>query len=154
MQVHFQLNTLKKGNSSIANYYQKYQALTDTLSSIGQSLTNIQMQSFLLGGLGSEYDPFVTSVTTQIERLWIEEIYGHLLSHEMCLEQHHNLIDLSIPRANVADRNYPPCGGRGGRHNYQGFQFGSSSHSFRGRGCESSHGASSSRSTSNNHSLS
>jgi hypothetical protein len=88
MQVHFQLNTLKKGNSSIADYYHKFQALTDTLSSIGQPLTDVQMQTFLLRDLGSEYDPFVTFVTTQIEPLSVEEIYGHLLSHEMSLEQH------------------------------------------------------------------
>ena len=121
MQVHFQLNTLKKGNSSIADYYQKFQALTDTLSSIGQPLTDVQMQAFLLGGLGYEYDPFVTSITTRIEPLSVEEIYGHLLSYEMRLEQHHNSIDLSIAGANVADRSYPSRGGRGGRHNFREF---------------------------------
>jgi hypothetical protein len=78
MKVHFQLNTFKKGNSSIADYYLKLQALTDTLSSIGQPLTYVQMQSFLLGGLESEYDPFLTSVTTWIKPLSVEEIYGHL----------------------------------------------------------------------------
>jgi hypothetical protein len=86
MQVHFQLNTLKKGNSSISDYYQKFQALIDTLSSISQPLTDVQMQSFLLGVLGSEYDPFIISVTTRIEPLSVEEIFGHLLSHEMRLE--------------------------------------------------------------------
>jgi hypothetical protein len=78
MQVHFQLNTFKKGNSSIADYYQKFQAFTDTLSSIGQPLTYVQMQSFLLGGLESEYDPFLTSVATWIKPLSVEEIYSHL----------------------------------------------------------------------------
>ena len=54
MQVHFQLNTLKKGNSSIADYYHKFQALTDMLSSISQPLTDVQMQSFLLGVLNPD----------------------------------------------------------------------------------------------------
>jgi hypothetical protein len=35
MQVHYQLATLKKGSSSIADYFQRFQSLTDSLATVG-----------------------------------------------------------------------------------------------------------------------
>ena len=65
MQVHFQLATIKKGGSSITEYFQKYKHLIDSLAVAGQPLNDFELVSFLLAGLGSEYDPFVTSVNHQ-----------------------------------------------------------------------------------------
>jgi len=47
MQVHYQLATLKKGNSSIADYFQRFTGLTDSLATVDQP----------------DYDSFVISVT-------------------------------------------------------------------------------------------
>jgi hypothetical protein len=85
--VRLKLSTLKKGNLSIADYYTYFQTLSDSLATVNQPLTDVEQQAFLLGGLGFEYDPFITSVTTRVEPLSIEEIYGHLLTHELRLEQ-------------------------------------------------------------------
>ena len=60
------------------------------------------MVAFLLAGLGPDYNPFVTSVTTRVEPLSVEEIYGHLLSHELRLEHHYSSIDLSVTGARYA----------------------------------------------------
>jgi len=81
MQVHYQLATLKKGSSSIADYYHTFQTLCDSLAVVGQPLNGFENVSFLLAGLGSDFDPFVTSITTRAEPLSVDEIYGHLLSH-------------------------------------------------------------------------
>jgi hypothetical protein len=51
------------------------------------NLNDFESVSFLLKGLGSDYDLFVTSVTTRVDPLSIDELYGHLLAHEMRLEQ-------------------------------------------------------------------
>jgi hypothetical protein len=51
------------------------------------NLNNFESVSFLLKGLGSDYDLFVTSVTTKVDPLSIDELYSHLLAHEMRLEQ-------------------------------------------------------------------
>jgi hypothetical protein len=64
MQVHYQLATLKKGGSSVTEYFQKFKALADTLAAADQPLNDFELVSFLLAGLGSKFDPFVTSVTT------------------------------------------------------------------------------------------
>jgi len=63
MQVHYQLATLKKGNSSIADYFQRFTGLTDSLAAVDQPINAFEAVSFLLAGLGSDYDSFVISVT-------------------------------------------------------------------------------------------
>jgi hypothetical protein len=124
MNMHFQLATLKKGSSSITDYYQHFQQLADALTAVNKLLSNFEMVSFLLAGLGSEYDPFVTSVQTRVEPLPVEELYGHLLANELCLESHNTTIDLAVLGANVASqgsssfRSYR--GGRSQSHNSSG----------------------------------
>ena len=86
MQIHYQLTTLKKGNSSIAEYFHQFTTLVDTLAAIVQPLNDFEIVSFLLAGLGSDYDSFVTLVTTRVDPLSIEDLYGHLLAHEFRLE--------------------------------------------------------------------
>jgi len=56
------------------------------------------------GMRGSCGHHFVTSVTTRTEPLSVDEIYGHLLSHEMHLEQHQASLDLFVAGANFATR--------------------------------------------------
>lgn len=74
---------MEKGNSSIANYFHQFTTLVDTLTAIDQPLSEFEIVSFLLVGLGSDYDSFVTSVTTRVDPLSIEDLYGHLLAHEL-----------------------------------------------------------------------
>jgi uncharacterized membrane protein YgcG len=142
-QVHYQFATLKKGSLSIANYYHKFQTLSDALS-----LNEFEHVSFLLASLGFDFDPFVTSIPTRVEPFYVDEIYGHLLSHEMRLEQHQASLNLSVVGANFATRGhslqYSSCGMRGSRGNSsssRGYSTGAS-RPFRGggRGSSSSHG--------------
>jgi hypothetical protein len=46
MNVHFQLATLKKGNSSIMDYYQQFQQLADVLAAVNKPLSHFEMVSF------------------------------------------------------------------------------------------------------------
>jgi hypothetical protein len=86
MQIHYQLATTKKGNSSITEYFQIFKTRSDTLAAVGHPLSDFEKQSFLLVGLGFDYDPFVTSVHTRVDPLSIDELFGHLLAHEMRIE--------------------------------------------------------------------
>jgi hypothetical protein len=45
--------------------------------------------SYLLAGLPSDYDSFVTSITTENEALSLEEVYAHL-AYEACQLCHHS----------------------------------------------------------------
>jgi hypothetical protein len=85
MQVHLQLSTLKKGISSISDYFQTFTTLAHTLVVVDRPLSLFEVTSFLLTGLGPDYDAFVTSVSTRVEPLSMEDLYGHLLAHEQCI---------------------------------------------------------------------
>ena len=113
MQIHYQLTTLKKGNSSIADYFHQFTTLIDTLVAIAQPLNDFEIVSFLLSNLGSDYDSFVTSVTTRVDPLSIEDLYRHLLAHELRLKHQQPTVDLSLARATFA-RQGTSHGGRGG----------------------------------------
>jgi hypothetical protein len=158
MQVHFQLATLKKGNSSITDYFHKLKIVNDTLAACGQPLNDFEVVSFLLAGLGSEFHPLVTSLTTRIDPISDNDIYGLLLGHEMRLEQQKATTDLSNATVHVTARNTSHSGQRDRSFNAargRGFPNGHGYHSTfpsghgsssgrRGRG-QQFHGASSSR---------
>uniref|UniRef100_A0A2N9G2P5 Uncharacterized protein n=1 Tax=Fagus sylvatica TaxID=28930 RepID=A0A2N9G2P5_FAGSY len=71
--------------------------------------------STFLGGLPTEYDSLVTTVNTRLADFSIDELYGHLLSHELRLEQHAVTPDLGIPTANFAAKP-PGNSSRGHQH--------------------------------------
>ena len=56
MQIHYQLTTLKKGNSSIVDYFHQFTNLADTLATIDQPLIDFELVSFPFAGLGFDYD--------------------------------------------------------------------------------------------------
>ncbi|KAJ0984996.1 hypothetical protein J5N97_003352 [Dioscorea zingiberensis] len=112
-----QLSTLQKKDLSISDYFRKVKNLTDTLSAIGNPLQEEEIVSYLLAGLGSEYDPLVTSVTTRIDPITMGDLYAHLLSFELRLE--HNSTSLQIAATNNVSRN-PTNQGRGSSRNNRG----------------------------------
>jgi hypothetical protein len=138
MNIHYQLATLKKGDSSIADYFHKFTHLTDTLAAVNQPLPPHEALSFLLAGLGSEYDSLVTSVKTQLHPMSLEDLYGHMLGHELRLAQNQPTVDLSNVSANFTNKGFSTRGGCGGRFtsNYNSNRGGrrSNFHSNRSKG--------------------
>jgi hypothetical protein len=107
---------LKKGDSSIADYFHKLTGLIATLAAIDKPLTEEEQVPLLLAGLGSEFESFVTTVQMRIDLLSIEALYGHLLSHELHMAQTQPKVDLSLAGAHFASRGGSfSRGGRGGR---------------------------------------
>uniref|UniRef100_A0A2N9IA60 Reverse transcriptase n=1 Tax=Fagus sylvatica TaxID=28930 RepID=A0A2N9IA60_FAGSY len=130
MHTRYQLATLKKGNLSITDFYEKAKQYFDLLASIGQPLSDNDLIIHILGGLPTEYNSLITTVNTQLADFPIDELYGHLLSHELRLEQHVVTPDLGIPTAHFAAK--PPGNSSHGQHHSsssnRGFQ-----HHGRGR---------------------
>lgn len=87
MNVRMQLANLKNNDQSTTEYINKGKRLADTLASIGQPLRDEEVISYLLYGLGEEYDSLVTSVTTHIDVVSLSDLYAHLLAFELRLEQ-------------------------------------------------------------------
>jgi hypothetical protein len=129
MLIHYQLATTKKGSSSITEYFQSIKSMSDNLAVAEQHLNDFESVSYLLAGLGSEYDPFVTSVTTRLDPLSLDKLYGHLFAHKMRIEHHLSSNELTLPTTHFLARAPMPCGRgyRGHGHN-----------NYRGRGAPSS----------------
>lgn len=99
MQIHYQFATSKKGNSSITEYFQTIKAMSNNLAVARQHLNDFESVSYLLVGLRLEYDPFVTSITIRLDPLSLNELYGHLLAHEMRIEHHLSSNEPTLPTA-------------------------------------------------------
>ncbi|XP_059454274.1 uncharacterized protein LOC132184572 [Corylus avellana] len=136
MQTRYQLATLKKGASSITDYFHKAQTLAHTLAAINEPLNDFEVVFYILVRLSTDYDPLVTSITTRIAPIFMEELYGHLLTHEQRIELHHTIPDLSSSNVNVALRHSSSFNNNShGSPHSRG-----SSHMGRGRGRGDSHG--------------
>jgi len=116
MQIHYQLSTIKKGNLSVTDYFQKVKQLVDTLAAFHQPLQDCETVSYLFGGLSSEYDSLVTSVTTHIDPMSLDELYGHFLSHEQRMEHLNAATTIHNPTANVVTQSQA-ARGRGNKYN-------------------------------------
>lgn len=123
LQIRTHLATLRKGNASVSEYFQRVKNLCDTLAAAGQPLSDDESISYILAGLGSDFDPLVTSVTTRLEPMSLEELYNHLLTHEMRIDHQNQSPRLQHASAHVASRH--PSKGRPQRphHGHRGGSF-------------------------------
>ncbi len=121
MSIRYQLATLRKGDSSVADYYHRFTNLIDTIAAIDQPIPHHESFSFLFVGLGQEYDSLVTSIKTQLHPVPLEDIYDHLLSHELRLSHNQPSVDLSNASANFVNKGTSNQGGRGGGHSSSNF---------------------------------
>jgi hypothetical protein len=106
MQIRMQLAMIQKKDLSIADYYKRVKHLGDTLAAIGKRLEDEEPISYLWCGLGPDYDPLVTSITTRVDTITLSDVYAYMLSFEM--RQENNNINSAlvgqVPLANVAGR--------------------------------------------------
>lgn len=93
MNSRLSLASSKKGNLSVAGYFQKMKSYGDTLAAIGEPLADCELVSYILAFLGAEYDPLITSLTVCLDLMTLQEVYGHLLNYELRLEKQHATLD-------------------------------------------------------------
>nr|XP_007160454.1 hypothetical protein PHAVU_002G323600g [Phaseolus vulgaris]ESW32448.1 hypothetical protein PHAVU_002G323600g [Phaseolus vulgaris] len=83
MQNHMELSTIQKKDMTIADYFRKVKRLGDTLAAIGKRVEDEELIAYMLQGLGLDYDPLVTSITTRTDVYTVSDVYAHMLSYEM-----------------------------------------------------------------------
>lgn len=127
MNLHFQLQTLKKGNSIVDEYFLQMRTITDGLLAAGHSLSDDDLVIYVLGGLGVEFDDVVVSLTGR-DLPSLSEVHSILHIHEMRLQQSavvntlvvgHSSSTSSVPHAHLAikdGRSRPAGGYKGKRH--------------------------------------
>jgi hypothetical protein len=67
VQVRIDLATMKKWDMSAADYFRKIKSLAYGLAAADTPLRDDEIIAYLLAGLGSDYDSFITSMTTKTE---------------------------------------------------------------------------------------
>lgn len=82
IQTQLQLASFKKGSDSISNYFRRAKILADTMAIVRRPLPPFEFVPYLPTDLGIEYDAIVSSVTTRMDPISLEELLGHLLAHE------------------------------------------------------------------------
>lgn len=118
VQIRVDLATAKKRDLSAADYFRKIKGLASELAAAGAPLRPDEIIAYLLAGLGPDYDPFVTSMTTKSEPLTIDDVYSYLLAYEARQLHHQAEMRLNVgSSANFAGRGGPSSyRGRGGPH--------------------------------------
>jgi hypothetical protein len=77
--------------------------------------------AYLLVGLGPDYDPFVTSITTRDEALTLDVVYAHLMVFEAHQLHHQATLQFNTNAvAHYASRGGPSVNRGGGRHRGHG----------------------------------
>ncbi|KAA8525572.1 hypothetical protein F0562_007427 [Nyssa sinensis] len=81
-QIRFQLTNITRGDQSITDYFGKVGLLVDSLATIGNLISEKELNSYILNGLGPTYESFLTSITTRSDPLTSHDLYQLLLIHE------------------------------------------------------------------------
>ncbi|WVZ63086.1 hypothetical protein U9M48_012751 [Paspalum notatum var. saurae] len=129
-----QLSREKKGDSSASAYYTKMKSLADEMGAAGKKLEDDDIISYILNGLDSDYNPFVSSMAVK-DNLMLSDMYAQLLAYEARLAQQNNDGGRFYSSANTAARGRGRGAGRGRGRSPGGRCFGSGGRSFSaGRG--------------------
>jgi len=76
------LATASKGTSSVADYYTKMKGLADDMASAGKKLEDEDLVTYILTGLGEEFESIITVVANRVEPITVPELYAQLIAHE------------------------------------------------------------------------
>lgn len=104
LQIRTQLATATKGNMTATDYFHHIKRLTDELAVAGQPLNHDDILTYILAGLGHEYDSFVASISARTDSITLEEIYSLLLTSEARLSRHQLTPVIQQPSAHIAYR--------------------------------------------------
>ena len=86
MTVKYQFHTLKKGSLSMSDCIKKKKSIVDNLATVAEPISDSDMASSLLSGLGSDYEAFIVSMTTRVKPLSIDDLIGLLLFQKVRIE--------------------------------------------------------------------
>lgn len=107
VHTRLQLASLKKGAETPTAYFNRAKALVTTLAGAGQHVSDQEFAVFLLAGLGTEYDSFVTSISTQPTLACPDQFLSHLMNFEGRVSLQSNPLLAPPPSANNTTTSTP-----------------------------------------------
>ena len=112
--LRMQLATVKKGNLTTVEYFNKIQNIKDELASVGVTINDDEVVAHMLNGLDFDYHPFVSSMMGRSGDLSLSELYSLLMEYDLRLEMYQGA-EQHQSSANVASRGRGNRGRSGGR---------------------------------------
>jgi hypothetical protein len=88
MATRMALATASKGASSVAEFFVKMKGLADDMASAGRKLEDEELVTFIITGLGEEFESFVSAVASRVEPISVNELYAQLIAFEQRKELH------------------------------------------------------------------
>ena len=105
MSTRMALTTVTKGTLLVAEFFIKMKGLSNDMASARKKLEDEELVSFILTGLGEDFNSIVTAMASRVEPITVNELYAQLVAFEQCKEIHGGgLSHLSI---------WPPSSGGG-----------------------------------------
>ncbi|KAF8364907.1 hypothetical protein HHK36_033117 [Tetracentron sinense] len=89
MHLRGELQSIKKGIFSIADFLLKIKSLADSLAAINLPISDDDLVHHTLHGLSADYEAFITAVSNRVEPITFEELRAWLLQHEQRLAHLH-----------------------------------------------------------------
>jgi hypothetical protein len=115
VQLRVELAIVKKGDLPTTDYFHKVKNLASELAAADAALRDEDALAYHLTGLPSDYDPFVTSITTK-DSVSLDDVYAHLVTFEARQLQLHADLQLQMgSSANYVGRGGQSKGHGGGR---------------------------------------
>lgn len=106
-QLKFELQTIQHKNLTMTEDLRKIKSLFDNLSVVGYLIKETDIVFYPLSDLGSNFEPFVISVTSQIDIITMKDLHHLLLTWEHRLALTTQLFSLDISSTttvNIANR--------------------------------------------------
>ncbi|KAF6145168.1 hypothetical protein GIB67_020359 [Kingdonia uniflora] len=100
LQIRRELQPIRKGNQTMAEYFLHAKTLADSLVAVGQPILDSDLQQMILNELDSTYDAIVTTLATIVDVVVMDDIHAHLLAFDMRVEA--QSLAVEHPVANVA----------------------------------------------------
>lgn len=107
VHTRLQLASLKKGAETVTKYFNKAKNLVVLIAGVGHSISDEEFSTFLLVGLGADYDSVVTSLSTQPFLPNSTLILSYLLIHESWLSHQTKTLENSISVNHTVTENKP-----------------------------------------------
>ncbi|KAF3779150.1 Retrovirus-related Pol polyprotein from transposon TNT 1-94 [Nymphaea thermarum] len=89
LQLKRDLQDVRKGDLSMVEYLNKVRFIADALCAANEFISDDTLVHHTLNGLSTEYESFITSITTMKHLPTFAELYDLLLNHEKRLQNMH-----------------------------------------------------------------
>ena len=89
LQIHIELQELKKHDLTMTQYLQKAKSLADELIAAGRPLSPAEFNAIIYRNLGYEFHSIITTLNQRPTPATFQELYGQLVAHEILIKNIH-----------------------------------------------------------------